>query len=654
MLDQTDIETSANVAVDDILHRIPGFSLFRRSSSMFTSPNIDPEAQGVTLRGIGPSGASRALVMVDGIPVIDPVLGQVFWSKLSRDNIDRIEVVRGAGASLWGNYAMAGVINIITRKPTENGVATKASYGTHGLTDDNLSVTGKLDRFTIGLDGHFFDTDGYPVVAGSQRGRVDGDSSSRHEIFNGRIGYQLSDSASISLHGQYFDETRNDGTALRDSGTSSGLIDLNGQLRTVGGSEWQLTLFSNQQSFHIQFSEASEDRTSEHRTQRQQIPFTDVGASLVWSKHLLDSLLLTAGTDQHWIDGRTKDDFFDEAGQDIELKQRSDGKQFFNGFFLQGIYTPAPKWQIALGGRVDVWTNYDGTQSLAPDVGGATQNSFGGRTDTAFSPRLSVLYSATDWLQVRGAAYQGFRAPTLGELYRRSSVESLILVPNPDLKAEHLDGAELGFDLPILASFDFRATGFWSQINDAIADIDVDDALCGRTEEGAAAGSIHPQAEAEPSGCRQRQNLGLARTVGAEVDALYEVVPHLTVYGSYLFADASVVRAPTERDLQGKQLAQIPPHSFTLGARFDNRDLFTLNLEGRFIDDQFEDAANTQPLRSYFILNGMISRRLPVVDGEVFLAAENLFDREYAVDRGGGILKVGTPLLGHGGIRVRF
>src|SRR5262249_17280733 len=143
VLDHEEVQTSANIPVDDILRTIPGFSLYRRSSSMVISADADPEAQGVTLRGVGPSGASRALVMVDGVPVIDPFSGQVYWGKIAKEQIDHIEVVRGTGGSLWGNYAMAGVINIITRKPTDTGAAVKASYGTNGLTDDNLFVSGR-------------------------------------------------------------------------------------------------------------------------------------------------------------------------------------------------------------------------------------------------------------------------------------------------------------------------------------------------------------------------------------------------------------------------------------------------------------------------------------------------------------------------------
>ena len=73
VLTREDIERSAARTVDDLLRQIPGFSLFRRSSSLVANPTT----QGVSLRGIGPSGVSRTLVLLDGIPLNDPFGGWV-------------------------------------------------------------------------------------------------------------------------------------------------------------------------------------------------------------------------------------------------------------------------------------------------------------------------------------------------------------------------------------------------------------------------------------------------------------------------------------------------------------------------------------------------------------------------------------------------
>ncbi len=127
VLSREDIRQGAGQSLDDLLRQVPGFSLFRRSSSLVSHPTT----QGVSLRGIGPSGASRALVLLDGVPVNDPFGGWVYWDRIPLQSVEQVEVVRGGGASLWGNYALSGVINIITRRPTERAAYFEGSYGTN-------------------------------------------------------------------------------------------------------------------------------------------------------------------------------------------------------------------------------------------------------------------------------------------------------------------------------------------------------------------------------------------------------------------------------------------------------------------------------------------------------------------------------------------
>src|SRR5881296_2667907 len=141
VLKKDEIANSPAYVVDDLLRQIPGFNTFRRSSSLVTAPQEDPEAQGVTLRGIGPGGASRALVLVDGIPANDAFGGWIYWGELPTESIDHIEVVRGGGSNLWGNFAMGGVINIITKTPTERAGFASTLGGNRGTTDNAVSYT---------------------------------------------------------------------------------------------------------------------------------------------------------------------------------------------------------------------------------------------------------------------------------------------------------------------------------------------------------------------------------------------------------------------------------------------------------------------------------------------------------------------------------
>jgi len=137
VITREDISSSPSPTTDDLLRQVPGFSLFRRSSSVVANPTT----QGVSLRGIGPSGASRTLVLVDGVPQNDPFGGWVYWSRIPLEDIERIEVVRGGGSHLYGSAAMGGVINVVTRRPEPFAVEGRASGGSRATVDGDLSVS---------------------------------------------------------------------------------------------------------------------------------------------------------------------------------------------------------------------------------------------------------------------------------------------------------------------------------------------------------------------------------------------------------------------------------------------------------------------------------------------------------------------------------
>ena len=94
---------------------------------------------------------------LDGVPINDPYFRTVDWTQISKNNIERVEVIRGGGAtSLWGNMAMGGVINIVTRQPTRTGVQADVSYGMHNTANANLGASALVnDKLSVGNYNHF-------------------------------------------------------------------------------------------------------------------------------------------------------------------------------------------------------------------------------------------------------------------------------------------------------------------------------------------------------------------------------------------------------------------------------------------------------------------------------------------------------------------
>src|SRR6185436_6688232 len=134
ILTSSDLALLPPAPLDDALKTVPGFSLFRRT----TSRAANPTTQGAGMRGLSASGASRALVLADGVPLNDPFGGWVYWSRVPAAAVDRVEVMRGSGSDLYGADAVAGVVQVLTRKPGDGSVKVDLEGASHGTARASL------------------------------------------------------------------------------------------------------------------------------------------------------------------------------------------------------------------------------------------------------------------------------------------------------------------------------------------------------------------------------------------------------------------------------------------------------------------------------------------------------------------------------------
>jgi outer membrane cobalamin receptor len=169
VLDNTAIQQSPGTNLDDRLRDVPGFSLFRRSSSLAANPTT----QGISLRGIGSSGASRTLVLWDGIPANDPFGGWVYWTQFVPGEIARAEISRGAATAIFGDRAMSGAIGIFSRQPEKLHVLGEYEFGNENTHDLSAGFADAWSRLAISGTARAFTTDGYFIVPASIRGAAD-------------------------------------------------------------------------------------------------------------------------------------------------------------------------------------------------------------------------------------------------------------------------------------------------------------------------------------------------------------------------------------------------------------------------------------------------------------------------------------------------
>jgi outer membrane receptor protein involved in Fe transport len=626
-LSSDDVQANPALTTDDLLRQVPGFSLFRRSSSRVANPTT----QGVSLRGLGASGPSRALVLEDGIPLVDPFGGWVYWDRISRSSLAGAEVFRGGSSSLYGSDALGGVVQFLSKVPEAPSVSLDVSYGSENTPDASLWAGATVSRWDFETSADMSRTDGYILLPPSQRGSVDAPANSEHATIGASAGYKLSDRGRIFLNGGYFAESRHNGTVAQRNSTATGFGALG--LDTPIGSHDQISarVFGQAQGYDQTFSSVRSTtvpRDTEVLTDFQHVPSQQLGGTLQWN-HELRSHTLIAGLDTQETMGASDEQLLLAPRLSI-----AGGRQRSTGIFGQDVFRIAKKWTVIAGARWDNWNNFSGSTVLSPPpVGTPAVLTYPDRSENSFSPRLALLRALSSNLSWSVSGYRAFRAPTLNELYRSFQQGTVLTQSNPFLHAEKLTGAEtgiraVGFD----SKLESRATFFWADIVDPVTNVTI----------SSGATTI-----------RQRQNLGRTRSLGIELDGIIHLTSSMQVSGGYQFVHAYVVDSPT---LSGKNVPEVPRHRFTWEARYWNPRRIMLSVLGRYSGAQYDDDLNTLLLPRYYVMD-LFAGRLLGNGFTVYLAVENILNQRYPftlTPPAPPLTSLAPPIVARAGIRYDF
>lgn len=634
VVDAEQLRRAPELRLDDILRaQVPGFSLFRRSSSLTTNPTT----QGVTLRNFGPSGAGRTLVLLDGIPLNDPFAGYVLWSQLPKSQIDSVIVQPGGGAGLFGNAALAGTIFLTLMPLGETMAAGDALGGNHDTYD--LSVNGAFARPPNAMDVFVerFSTGGYPVIAAHQRGPVDVNASAESDLVDLRDEWQIARNTSLRLHGRWFEDDRENGTRYTENDTSGEDASATLTQKFPGESaELQMNVYGQHRRFRSTFSSINEKRTIETPALEQfNVPADAVGGSAVWSMAAA-SHRATFGLDLRAIGGET-DELFSWNGTRFTRLRNAVGDQFFAGAFAEDVWTASPQLTIVGGLRYDHWRLFDGFRRETLRASGArlTDSKFSDRDGDEINGRLGARWDATKTLALRAAGYTGFRVPTLNELYRPFRVGNDVTEANPQLKPEHLSGGEAAAEWQATGTFRVTGTAFVNRLDDAVGNITI----------GFGPGTFTPGGFIPRRGVlRQRQNIDLVLAPGVEATADWQLTDRLRARASYLFTHPTIERA-ADRSLEGKLLAQTPENTLTAGLEWQPVTKWFVTAQLRYVDRQFEDDQNVRVLAPFTTIDTsvvyQISSRVSAA-----LRCENLFNTKIETGQtANGVVSIGAPRL---------
>jgi outer membrane cobalamin receptor len=568
VVSREELEQTPGANLDDRLRQIPGFSLFRRTSSLVAHPTT----QGISLRGIGSSGASRTLVLWDEVPANDPFGGWVYWTQFIPAETSSIEISRGAATSLFGDRAMTGAIGIFTREAEPLRLFAGYETGNRRTHDAWLGFSNLWRRFAISGAGRAFTTDGYYIVpetfrGARLRGSVDRQAGVRFATGDVHID-------AFTNYGNWYGkvnilaEERQNGTVLTHNSTSLGTASLRYE-KAFADDTVSVMGFHTREGFHSSFSTVTNNRNTERITFLQRVPSTGVGGSALWNHHKGRWNLL-AGADVNRVEGTSTDSI---AAGGLRV---GGGSQLQHGVFAQvdGAIGPA---RLFAGFR----------------------HSFTGQDSRFFSPTGGFVIGRRS-LRFRGSVYRAFRAPTLNELFREFSVGNTVTRANPALRPETVFGAEVGVDWIVTEGSTFRVTAYRNALDKLITNVTL--------------------SSSPTQIVRQRDNAATAVSRGFE--AGYRTrYKQWTADFEYLFVES--------RYDTGLRVAQVPKHQGSGQISFQKGG--TLASAGvRSFAYQFDDDLNTLAFRlPGYAVAQLMARQHLVKSLSVEVTVENVLDRTF-------------------------
>lgn len=615
-LDMDQLQVSPEL--DESLRQVPGLSLFRRNSSLSANPTV----QGVSLRSIAGSGAGRALVTLDGVPQNDPFGGWVIWSSLPVEDIQSAEIVRGAGAGPYGAGALTGVIQLNEHDLAGALIDAEAgSLDQQGIAGSAVRQEGDV---TLGASGSYQKSGGWIPVDPAQRGAADDKVSLEASSLSGRVAAEVMPATLLAVRLGVYDERRASGTV--DSYSESKGVTGSATLAAPESPDalgWRAQMWFRDSNLVNTASAIAAGRVSATPSNDEySTPALGWGgnAAVRGTFALFD---WEAGVDARFNEGEARELFSYSAGV-FHTSRFSGGRGFVGGLYAEGA-SRFDGFLFTLGVRIDEWRDSGGhvLERSLTTAAVTFQDEFAARSGTIPTARAGIRKDIGDGLYFRAAGYEGFRAPSLNELYRPFRMQNNFTEANPNLVPERLYGAEIGIggsNGPIT----WDVTGFWNRLSDAISNVTL----------GTGPGTF-PDVGFLPAGGLfiQRQNVPAINAFGSEGEAQWQLDNLFALRAAYSVTDARVDGGTSAPQLTGKRPAETPRLTVTGGVVAS--PLRSVTVEGDVIYEslRWSDDQNTLPLPAATTFGAKITWHFLPQTG-LYFAVDNITNAAVATSEG--------------------
>lgn len=669
-LDRAQVEQMPETAVEQILNKLPGVFARQEPSAM-----IHPTGQVFSIRGFGTTTNVNTLVMVDGIPVNDPFFRTIDWGQVPLEGVERVEVIRGGGAAtLWGNLAMGGIVNIVTRRAAPDERRITASIGSFGTKSVDAAATLlATPALTLGISGGWRDSDGYQLTPVQYRSPYMGRTGSRTDNLALTADITPGDADRIYVkllaHRSHTDGLQ--WSIMRSDWYKYQLSAGGSHTLAAGALHWngwagRGVMETENASATPAFSILVPGVGVPYLAQIEAARYRTQGGSAFFQTDAGEWRDIRVGVDLRRI---SADDHINVYGPTaLRAAVVNEGVHRFAGVFGQATWRPrALPLDVTAGLREDWFQTRSGSLHGTVD-GHPAQTDLDDRDYHHFSPRLGAKYYLDGGFNLRGAWYRNFAAPGMNQMYRSFASGSSYTATNPDLVPQTNVGRELGIDYAghgvnvALTAFDNLLKNYIDYAPLCTTVAACNPQLAGT---GLAPGSTATINRYVNAGDAVLQ--GLELITGWQVNRAWELHGGATRTRAFLRSSryATIPSAAAPAVPEHEQMGQVPRWIATAGARWQASAALDLSLEVKAFPDYWYNTAHTTLNGGATIADvGFTYRLRRGID--LFGSVQNIGSRAY-YDQGlayttpegstispGTVPQRGQPLSATLGVRMRF
>lgn len=572
----------------------------------------------VGIRGVVSSEAGRQLTLVDGIPINKSDGGTVNWNRIIKEDINHIEIQKGPGSSMYGNNAMGGIVNIITKRPYKKGVSATANsfYGSYNSYGGSFNVMQKFIEDIKGayysVSGKALKSDGYITVPDSLRTNYDTTTFVEEYAINMLAAYKWNYYTSMEFAYNYYDDHRGQGIKIKaEDGMTADhdthFIKTRFKSKT-GRINWDVNAYYQHEKYLKVIEKMKKESYSLIHVQSNR---KDYGLILSGNTRLLQHNL-SYGIDYN----RGSVDAADKYQTSSDIIINKGIMDLYNIYFQDDFHVLKEKVYAIASINYAITQFHSGLFAVENPTGQTDfmltdAKTLDAKQWSGISPKLALQYNFNPHANAYISASRGFRTATLDDMTRTGFINIGYKLANPNLKPETLDNIELGYRF-YKNKLTFNSSAYYSIGKDFMYYVATGESLFGGRKK-----------------IYKKQNISQVEIYGLETSLKYEISEHWRLSANYTYSKSEIKKFEGLEEYEGKALSYSPENMANLGVFFI-KEGFLSSVFANYKSSQFLTEDNFSKIPEVISVDARLTYTFYKGFG-AGINAQNIFDVTYLV-----------------------